>query len=205
MKQDVLVIGAFHEVIELTEKCGHNIIGIFDKNQAGSFRGYPILGKDEYASMKAEQLKKYPVIISPDQPEARSNLVRIYKELGFSFMTVISPDSTISRSALIGTGVTIQDGVNISAGVNISDFVRINSCANVMHDSKIGAFTTVAPNAVILGRVQIGSCGYIGANSTILPEKIIGNNVIIGAGSIVTHDIGDNKIVVGNPAREINK
>jgi acetyltransferase-like isoleucine patch superfamily enzyme len=74
-----------------------------------------------------------------------------------------------------------------------------------MHNSVIGDFVTIAPNAVILGNVNIGYCSYIGSNSTILPDINIGNNVIIGAGAVVTKDVPDNKIMVGNPGRELKK
>ena len=44
---------------------------------------------------------------------------------------------------------------------------------------------------------------WIGGNVTILPGVRIGNNVTIGAGSVVTRDIPDNVIAVGNPCRVI--
>ncbi|MDD9281329.1 hypothetical protein PVN34_22725 [Bacillus thuringiensis] len=43
----------------------------------------------------------------------------------------------------------------------------------------------------------------MGAKTTVLPNVKIGNNVVIGAGSIVTNDIPDNSLAVGNPARVI--
>lgn len=50
--------------------------------------------------------------------------------------------------------------------------------------------------------LTIGHDVWIGANTIILPSvKSIGNGVIIGAGSIVTKDIPDFAIVMGNPAR----
>jgi acetyltransferase-like isoleucine patch superfamily enzyme len=41
----------------------------------------------------------------------------------------------------------------------------------------------------------------IGANATILPGITVGRNAMIGAGAVVTHDVPDNAIMVGNPAR----
>ena len=49
----------------------------------------------------------------------------------------------------------------------------------------------------------IGNDVWIGGNVTILPGVRIGNNVTIGAGSVVTRDIPDNVIAVGNPCRVI--
>ena len=51
--------------------------------------------------------------------------------------------------------------------------------------------------------ITIGDNVWVGGNSTIVMGVTIGNNVIIGAGSVVTHDIPDNAVAVGNPAKVI--
>lgn len=51
--------------------------------------------------------------------------------------------------------------------------------------------------------IYIGDDVWIGANSVILPGVRIGSGAVIGAGSIVTKDIPENAIVVGNPARVV--
>ena len=61
---------------------------------------------------------------------------------------------------------------------------------------------------VVIGRVGqyfpvIGDNVYIAANSTVIGNVHIGNNCIIGAGTVVTKDIPDNSVVVGNPMRII--
>ncbi len=51
--------------------------------------------------------------------------------------------------------------------------------------------------------VTIGKNAWIGGNSVILPGVTIGDNVTIGAGSVVTKDIPDSVLAVGNPCRVI--
>lgn len=51
--------------------------------------------------------------------------------------------------------------------------------------------------------VTIGDNVWIGGSVTILPGVTIGNNVTIGAGSVVTKDIPDNVVAVGNPCRVV--
>ena len=53
--------------------------------------------------------------------------------------------------------------------------------------------------------VRIGKNCWIGAGAIILPGVSIGDNSIIGAGSVVTHDIPDNVVAVGNPCRVLRK
>lgn len=81
---------------------------------------------------------------------------------------------------------------------------------------EIGSNVTLAPRVHILchdastkqflgytkiGRVTIGDNVFIGAESVVLPGVTIGSNVIVGANSTVTHDVPDNTVVVGSPAR----
>ena len=53
--------------------------------------------------------------------------------------------------------------------------------------------------------VSIGDNVWIGGSVTILPGVTIGSNVTIGAGSVVTKDIPDNVVAVGNPCKVIKK
>lgn len=48
---------------------------------------------------------------------------------------------------------------------------------------------------------MLGNNVDVGAGAAIIGNVHIGNNVLIGANSVVTHDIPDNAIVAGNPAR----
>ena len=61
--------------------------------------------------------------------------------------------------------------------------------------------TTIGSKAE--GRPTIGDNVTLGVNVCIVGKIKIGNNVTVGAGSVVTKDVPDNCIVVGNPARII--
>lgn len=53
--------------------------------------------------------------------------------------------------------------------------------------------------------VHIGKNCWIGAGAIILPGITIGANVVVGAGSVVTKDLPDNVVAVGNPCRILRK
>lgn len=57
--------------------------------------------------------------------------------------------------------------------------------------------------ADIFGEIKVGSNVHIGTGSIIMPGVTIGNNVIIGCGAIVCHDIPNDSVAVGVPARII--
>lgn len=54
-----------------------------------------------------------------------------------------------------------------------------------------------------IGRIVIGDYVFVGLKSIIMPNVHIGSRVVIGAGSVVTKDIPDNSVAVGNPAKVI--
>lgn len=202
MHDQILIVGAFHEIIELLEDNGQEIAGIIDNYKTGKYKGYKVLSNDTNANILD---KSFPLVITPDKPFLREKLANYYKDLGFKFAVIISKKATLSKSVIVGEGTIIQSGVNISSECRIGRFVKLNTQSNIMHDSIVGDFSTVAPNAVILGRVNIGKNSYIGANATILPDITIGDNVVIGAGAVVTKNVLSGKVVVGNPAQELIK
>ena len=53
--------------------------------------------------------------------------------------------------------------------------------------------------------ITIGDNCWIGGGATILPGVSIGSGCTIGAGSVVVHDIPDNSVAVGNPAKVVKK
>lgn len=205
MKNKIIIIGAFHEIIELAEISGCEVFGLIDNQKTGFYRNCRILCDDSAAIERSSEFRDYPIILTPDLPSTRKKLFKFYSNNFFDFFTLISPKAEISISAKIGLGTVIQSGVNISSEVEIGEFVKVNNNANIMHNSIVGNFTTIAPNAVVLGNVKIGDNCYLGANSTILPNLEICNNVVIGAGAVLTKNIVKEGVFVGNPAREIVK
>jgi UDP-N-acetylbacillosamine N-acetyltransferase len=197
----IVLIGAFHEIVELCEACDVQIAGIFDEHVEGDFMGHEILGRDEDARRLADLLRNVPMLIVPDAPAVRRRLAEYYLSLGYRAGSLISPRAVVSKSASIGPGTVVQSGCHISTSVRIGQYVKVNAAVNIMHDSLIGDFTTIAPNAVILGRVSVRAGCYVGANATLLPDIDVGEEAIVGAGAVVTRDVEARAVVIGNPAR----
>lgn len=59
------------------------------------------------------------------------------------------------------------------------------------------------PNIDFFGIITVVNNVHIGTNATIMPGVNIGDNCIIGCDAVVTHDVPENSIVVGVPARVI--
>lgn len=108
----------------------------------------------------------------------------------------------VSRGMKVGKNPSIQDGVSFDVShcwlIELGDNVTIAPNVTLLaHD----ASTKRVLGYTVIGKIKIGDNVFVGANSTILPNVSIGNNVVIGAGSVVTHDIPENSVVAGNPAR----
>ena len=197
----VLLVGGFHEMIELCEACGYTIAGIIDAGLGKAYYGYPVVGTDDDAAQLRAQFPDCALVLTPDAPAVRQRLHAYYSAFGFEFASVISPQARVSRFATLGKGVILQAGANVSAATHIGDFVKLNTYANVMHDSTVGDFTTIAPNAVVLGYVHVGSLVYVGANSTILPKVSVQDKATVGAGAVVAKDVSSGLIVKGVRAK----
>ena len=92
--------------------------------------------------------------------------------------------------------IFIQDDVLVASGVHIYVYNHIYGKPDmpIIEQGHFDALETIK---------KTGS--WIEANSILLPVVTIGKNSIVGAGSIVTKDVPDNTIVVGNPAKVIKK
>ena len=202
-EESVIIVGAHGEIIELCELLGRKVIGVVHGRNPVDLPGYPTLGYDRDAERLQREHNDASIVVTPDKPAKRRHLAETFIRAGFSLADLIHPGSTISRSSHIDTGAVIQAGVNISTETNIGLCVKLNFCANVMHDCEIGDYVTIAPNAVILGRAIISDDCYVGAGAIILPGIKVGNQVTVGAGAVVTVDVAGGKTVVGNPAREL--
>ena len=117
----------------------------------------------------------------------------------------------------IGNHVSIGTKTVIEHHVIIEDNVRIHSQAFIPEFSILRNGCWIGPHVVFTnakyplapGEKQnlkgplIEQQAIIGANSTLLPGIRFGKRAIIGAGSVVTKDVPDHAVVVGNPARII--
>lgn len=108
----------------------------------------------------------------------------------------ICAHTLIENDVSIGNNVTVKSGVYLWDGITLEDNVFIGPCVTFTNDKH--PRSKQYPEEFL--RTVVGEGASIGANATILPGIKIGKKSMIGAGAVVTKDVPENAIVVGNPA-----
>lgn len=123
----------------------------------------------------------------------------------------------IREHNVIGDSVSIGSHSVIEHHLAIGDRTRIHSNVFIPEYSRIEHDVWIGPNVVFTNATypanpqtkdhlkgpHVLPFARIGANATLLPGVEIGRNTLVGAGSVVTRNVPDGKVVTGNPARII--
>lgn len=164
---------------------------------------YPILHSVESVKKWFEDSNDNAFILGLGNPVHRLRLTKIFESLGGTLKSCISKYSVIDADSEIGDGAIILPGSVVTSQVVIGKGSLLNVSCSISHDSIVGDFVELSPGARITGRCKVGDYTSIGTNACILPDLVIGKNVIVGAGAVVTHNIPDNCVVAGVPARPL--
>jgi len=126
--------------------------------------------------------------------------------------------SHIMKGARLGERCVVGQNVNIDAGVTIGNNVKIQNNVSVYTGTVVEDDVFLGPSCVLTNvtnpRSQINRHSLyettvlkrgstIGANATIVCGVTIGCYAFVGAGAVVTKDVPDYALVVGNPARQV--
>ncbi len=107
---------------------------------------------------------------------------------------VVAGDTTIGNNCKIQVNILICSGVHLANDVFCGPGVVFTNVVNPRS-------TVNRRNQYV--KTQVGNGATIGANATIVCGHPIGKFAFIGAGTVVTKDVPDYALVVGNPARQL--
>jgi len=128
--------------------------------------------------------------------------------------------SHIQSGTKIGKKCVMGQNVNVGNNVTIGNFVKIQNNVSVYEGVTLEDYVFCGPSMVFTNILdpkckypQVGAAYYIntlvkegasiGANATIVCGNTLGKHCLIGAGTVVTKDIPDYALVVGNPGRVV--
>ena len=120
--------------------------------------------------------------------------------------SIIGKNCSLGQNCMVGKNVIIGD--NLKAQNNISIYEGIRICDDVFLGPSVVFTNVINPRAFISRKdsfrpTLIKNGASIGANATIICGVEIGEYALIGAGSVVTKNVPDFALCVGNPARQI--
>jgi len=172
---------------------------LYNPNHAPELTWQRIACKDlclEYNQTKNSDLDKRDALIKQIVGKVRDNFViesSFWCDYGYNI--VLGENFYANHNLVILDCATVAFGDNVFIGPNCS-FYTAGHPVGVKERNE--GLEYARP-------ITVGNNVWLGGNVVVLPGVSIGNNSIIGAGSVVTKDIPDNVIAVGNPCKVIRK
>ncbi|MDB2462189.1 acetyltransferase [Alphaproteobacteria bacterium] len=196
------------EAADISRKIGSQpILVARDKSEKSRYCGDEIVITEE----EALALDDIKFVIGIGDTKIRKAIAEKYSST-LQFTNLIHPQVSFGSGELqkieSQIGIIVAAGVRVTNNVHIGNFVILNLNATVSHDTYIGSYTTIAPQACVLGNVSVREGAWIGAGAIINQGRAdrpmqIGGYVTIGSGAVVTKDCLNQGIYVGVPARKI--
>lgn len=164
--------------------------------------GYPVLGKMVDIPRLIEEGYYFAWGI---HLIAKNHLTaRLFENLNIPderWATIIHKSAFVDQSVVLEPGVFVMYNAYIAPRTHIGKCTMVKANTNIGHDVKIGAISHVAMGATIVSCSSIGYCSDIAIGASMLAHTTIGDYSMLGASSLLTHDIPNEEIWVGSPAK----
>lgn len=191
-------------VADTAECCGWQSIEIFDDKWPSLkvVGQWPVAGDTSTLLLRLQEFEG--VIVAIGNNEIRRLKLTDLMKVNAPIISLIHPAATISRHARMDKGVVAFAGVVVNPLATIGLGTILNTGCSIDHDCVLGECVHISPGARIAGSVNVGPLSWIGIGASVKQLINIGSNVTVGAGAAVVNDIGDDKTVVGVPAKALD-
>jgi sugar O-acyltransferase (sialic acid O-acetyltransferase NeuD family) len=164
--------------------------------------GLPVLGPPELAQDRPDAL----LALCTGRPDDYGSRRRIADRLALPaerYATVIHPAAVVGSTCTVGPGSVLLAGVVLTADATIGAHVCAMPHVVVTHDVRVEDFATLASGVRLGGGSVIGREAYVGSGACIREGLRIGARAMVGMGAVVTHDVPEDRLWSGVPARDL--
>jgi len=163
---------------------------------------YPVLGAlDDWGKYFKKGCYFINAILRIDGQQERIDKIENLNIPDERMATFIHPLSYVAPNVKLGPGTVVMPNVSISSGTSFSRGCIIMVGVTIGHDDNIGKYCHFAAQCCVGAFMNIGDGVHIGLNATTREHLTIGKNATLGMGAVLTKNIEENEIWVGNPAR----
>lgn len=211
--KDLVIIGAgdfgremanvIERINDIEDEPIWNIKGFIDDNQniQGSIiDGYTVIGTTE--DLNNAQTEIY-AICSLGVSNTRKRIIQKINNPNVKYATLIDPDARVYKNATVGEGSIICGGSILAINTKVGNHVIVNLNCSLGHDDIIDDYCVINPGVNISGKVIVKECCDLGTGMKAIQGLAIGPNTTVGAGAVVLHDIQEDCVAVGIPAKPI--
>jgi sugar O-acyltransferase (sialic acid O-acetyltransferase NeuD family) len=181
------------------------LLGLIDSfRTAGEITsGYPVLGtEDDIPKLIAIQKITHFFVAIGDNYQRQKMTDKIHKIApSLILITLIHKSAIVSPKVSIGQGTIVMAGAVINVDTRIGKGCIINTQSSIDHECDIADYCSIAPRAVLGGRVGCHLRSVVSIGATVLQKIIIQKDTIIGAGAVVIRDCNAESIYIGCPAK----
>jgi len=178
---------------------------INDKAEPGELlQGIPVIAKQNKENINLYTEKGYKFFYSLHRTDGGKEFVDLFSTLGLSadnLATFIHPTAYVASDAEILPGTVVMPYVMISSYAKLGFNTLIMTGATIGHNTLLGDFNHIASQAVVGAHLKFGTGVHIGLNACVREYLTIGDYSTVGMGAVLTKNIGNNEIWVGNPAK----
>lgn len=212
MKQATKAVGVgagghARAVIDAARLRGVEVVALVDADPARlgtTLAGVPVVGDDGALSgLRSQATHAFIGVGTVGRSGTRERLFALVLASGLAPLDVVHPAAILAADAAWGPGVTVLARAVLNPNARLGANVVVNTGAIVEHDCEVGEHVHVATGAILCGAVRVGAGAHIGAGAVVRQGIRVGARAVVGAGAVVVHDVPDDTVVVGVPARPL--
>lgn len=180
------------------EFCGF----VNDQGKGTKIDGYPVVGSLSDTQKLIEE--GYYFIYTIYKIGGQVERIQWFKDLNIPeerLAVFIHPQAYVAPNSKLSPGCVVMPGASVSGNTTIGKCTLLMNGAAIGHDNEIGPFNFYTAKSCLGSWIKTGKGVWVGLNSTIRGRTVLEDYSAIGAGAVLTKNVGENEIWVGNPAK----